>query len=116
MAVKRIVTDIAVTSVAETKQFYVDLLDLDVVMDQGWIATLSGDAPGPVQLSIMTQGGSGAPVPRMSVEVDDVDATYAKAKEMGAEITYDLIDEPWGVRRFYVRDPAGQEINILSHV
>ncbi|RVA10712.1 glyoxalase, partial [Mesorhizobium sp. M7A.F.Ca.CA.002.05.1.1] len=23
-------------------------------------------------------------------------------------------DEPWGVRRFYVRDPCGRLVNILS--
>ncbi|MGO8658503.1 glyoxalase, partial [Rhizobium ruizarguesonis] len=24
-------------------------------------------------------------------------------------------DEPWGVRRFYVRDPFGKVVNILVH-
>lgn len=26
------------------------------------------------------------------------------------------ITEPWGVRRFYVRDPFGKLVNILQHV
>jgi uncharacterized glyoxalase superfamily protein PhnB len=34
---------------------------------------------------------------------------------MGFGILYDLTDEPWGVRRFYVRDPFGKVVNILSH-
>jgi len=50
------------------------------------------------------------------LEVDDVDATYARAKAMGAEITYDITDEPWGVRRFFAHDPAGKVLNILAHV
>jgi catechol 2,3-dioxygenase-like lactoylglutathione lyase family enzyme len=35
---------------------------------------------------------------------------------MGIAIAYGPADEPWGVRRFYVRDPFGKLINILSHV
>ena len=33
----------------------------------------------------------------------------------GLEIEYGPITEPWGVRRFYVRDPFGRLINILEH-
>lgn len=51
----------------------------------------------------------------MSIEVDDVDAAYARAKGIGAEIVHPLTDEPWGVRRFFVRDPDGHVINVLSH-
>ena len=40
---------------------------------------------------------------------------YARAKSSGYDIAYDLTDEPWGVRRFYVRDPVGKLLNILSH-
>ena len=116
MVVRRIVTDIGTTNIDETKRFYVDLLGLEIVMDQGWIATLSAHQKAPIQLSIMTEGGSGTPAPQMSIEVDDVDAIYSKAKAMDVEVSYDITDEPWGVRRFYVKDPAGQIINILSHM
>ena len=34
---------------------------------------------------------------------------------MQLEIVYDITDEPWGVRRFYLRDPLGRLVNILSH-
>jgi lactoylglutathione lyase len=64
----------------------------------------------------MREGGSGTEVPDISVEVDDVDAVYARAERAGLDIVYRLIDEPWGVRRFYVRDPEGRTINILSHL
>jgi uncharacterized glyoxalase superfamily protein PhnB len=49
------------------------------------------------------------------VEVDDVDAVHARAVSLGLEIVYPLVDEPWGVRRFYVRDPFGNVVNILAH-
>ena len=99
----------------EGKAFYQELFGLKVVMDQGWIVTLAGDVAAPVQISLASEGGSGTPVPDVSIEVDDVDDVHARAQEMGAEITYPLTDEPWGVRRFFVRDPAGKILNVLAH-
>ncbi len=31
------------------------------------------------------------------------------------DIVHPLTDEAWGVRRFFVRDPDGHVINVLSH-
>ena len=50
-----------------------------------------------------------------SVEVEDVDAVHAAMTGAGAEIVYALRDEPWGVRRFFVRDPNGRVVNVVSH-
>ncbi|MGI9389305.1 MAG: VOC family protein [Boseongicola sp.] len=115
MAVRRIVPNIAVTSVEEVRDFYADLFGLDVVMDLGWIATLASGETGPPQISVAVEGGSGTAVPDLSIEVDDVDAVYQRAKELGLSIEYGLTDEPWGVRRFYLSDPAGKLLNVLAH-
>jgi lactoylglutathione lyase len=84
-------------------------------MDHGWIVTLAAETSAPPQLSIATQGGSGTPVPDLSIEVDDVDEVHRRAVAAGFKITYGITDEPWGVRRFFVRDPFGRLVNILSH-
>jgi lactoylglutathione lyase len=84
-------------------------------MDQGWILTFAADSKAAPQISIASEGGSGTPVPDLSVEVDDVDEAYRRAVSADAEIVYGMADEPWGVRRFFVRDPLGRLINILSH-
>lgn len=115
MTVKRIVANVATSSVKELQQFYVALFDLDVVMDMGWIATLSSAQTAPVQISFASEGGSGTPVPDLSIEVEDVDAVYERAQALGHEIFYPLTDEPWGVRRFYLHDPAGKLLNVLAH-
>jgi predicted enzyme related to lactoylglutathione lyase len=115
MTVKRIVTNIAADPIDAVRQFYVDLFDLDIVMDLGWIATLASGEDAPVQISIASEGGSGTQVPDMSIEVDDVEAVYHRAQRQGHKIVYELTDEPWGVRRFYLRDPAGKLLNVLSH-
>ncbi len=115
MTVKRIVLDIATEDVAGIRAFYEELFDLNSVMDQGWIVTLASGETANVQISIASEGGSGAPVPDMSIEVDDIDDVYTRARAMGVEITYGPADEPWGVRRFFARDPAGKVMNILMH-
>ncbi|QIK41443.1 VOC family protein [Pontivivens nitratireducens] len=48
--------------------------------------------------------------------VFDLDATLARARSVGAEITYGPVVEDWGVRRFFLRDPAGYLLNVLTHI
>lgn len=115
MTVKRIVTNIAADRVAEAEKFYGDLLGLKVVMDLGWIVTFASDQTAPAQVSIASEGGSGTPVPDISIEVDDVDDVHDRAEALGFEIAYPLTEEPWGVRRFFVRDPFGKLLNIVAH-
>ncbi len=116
VTVRRIVADFAVDDPAEMAAFYRALFDLDVLMDQGWIVTLGNDVQAQVQISLAAEGGSGAPVPDVSIEVDDLEEVHARALAAGAQITYPLTQEPWGVRRFFVRDPAGRVINVLAHI
>lgn len=115
MTVRRIVANIAVADVAAAKRFYSDLLGLDVLMDHGWIATYGSSHHMPVQVSFATEGGSGTPVPGLSIEVDEVDAVHGRMVEAGFDADYGPVDEPWGVRRFFVRDPFGTLVNILAH-
>jgi catechol 2,3-dioxygenase-like lactoylglutathione lyase family enzyme len=115
MAVRRIVPNLHAPDTAGARLFYEDVLGLELVMDHGWIATFAEPGDPRVQLSVMT-GDATAPVaPDVSVEVDDVDAVHAAAVARGDEIVHPLTDEPWGVRRFFVRDPTGRVVNVLSH-
>jgi catechol 2,3-dioxygenase-like lactoylglutathione lyase family enzyme len=115
MTVRRIVANIETQDAAAAKRFYRDVLGLDVLMDQGWIVTYGSKEEMQVQVSFMAQGGSGTPVPDLSIEVDDVEAALEGMKTAGFTIEYGPANEPWGVRRFYVRDPFGRLVNILSH-
>ena len=115
MAVLRIVANIAAADPATARTFYGDILGLDTVMDHGWIVTYAGATRMAPQVSFASEGGAGTPVPDLSIEVDDVDETYVKMTAAGFVVTYPLTDEDWGVRRFFVRDPFGKVVNILSH-
>ena len=114
MKVRRIVANIGTQDIAAAKRFYHDVLGLDALMDHGWITTYGSGERMQVQMSFMAQGGSGTPVPDLSIEVDDVDAALDAMKTAGFAVEYGPADEPWGVRRFYVRDPFGRLVNILS--
>ena len=115
MAVKRIVANIENSRPADAKAFYGDILGMDVAMDHGWIMTFASDARAVAQVSIASEGGSGTPVPDLSIEVDNLDEVLARVLEAGFDIEYGPASEPWGVRRFYVRDPFGRLLNILTH-
>ena len=115
MAVKRIVANIRADDMEAAKSFYRDILDLDVAMDFGWIVTFAADAAAAPQVSVAAEGGSGTPVPDLSIEVDNLDDVHARIVESGHAVEYGPVAEPWGVRRFFVRDPFGRLLNILTH-
>jgi catechol 2,3-dioxygenase-like lactoylglutathione lyase family enzyme len=115
MKVKRIVANVATSDITAARHFYGEILGLDVLMDHGWLTTYGSSAKMTVQVSFAREGGSGAPVPNLSIEVDDVDAALARVRDAKLPIEYGPVNEPWGVRRFYVRDPFGNLVNILMH-
>lgn len=115
MRVKRIVANILASDLEAAKRFYEEALGLEVLMDLGWIRTYGNDEMMLAQMSVATQGGSDTPLPDLSIEVDDVDEALLRMTNAGFSAVYGPADEPWGVRRFYVRDPFGKLVNILSH-
>lgn len=115
MKVKRIVANVDTRSVDEAKRFYQRIFGLELLMDHGWIATYGNAERMDVQISFASQGGSGTPTPDLSIEVDDVDEALARVHVAGIPVEYGPVDEPWGVRRFYVRDPFGKLVNVLAH-
>ena len=116
MSVKRIVPDIKSKHLDASRQFYVEVLGLEVAMDMGFIVTLVSPSNPAAQISLMRDDGSSGMLPQISVEVADVVDVHARAASRGLEIVYPLTDEPWGVRRFFVVDPDGPIINVLSHI
>lgn len=115
MSVTRIVPNIATADVDRARAFYGELLSMTIGMDHGWIVTFVGSGQAVPQISFAAEGGSGTPVPDLSIEVDDLDSVHMRLVAAGHEIIYGPTHEPWGVRRFFVRDPFGRLLNILSH-
>ena len=115
MGIRRIAVNLPSQNPTETAAFYTEVLGMEVVMDEAWIVTVADPERPDRQISLLTADATAPMNPIASVEVDDVDKTYRSALEAGAEIVYPISNEEWGVRRFFLRDPAGNVINVLAH-
>lgn len=113
---KRIVANVETRDISKARQFYEEILGLDQLMNHGFIATYGSHEKMPIEISFLSEGGSGTLTPDLSIEVDDLDTALIRMKEAGIPIEYGPVKEPWGVRRFYVRDPFGKLVNILAHL
>ena len=116
MSVRRIVPDIKSKDLDASRQFYVDVLGLEVAMDMGFIVTLVSPSNPTAQVSLMRDDDSSTILPQISIEVADVDVVHSRAVSHGLNIVYPLTNEPWGVRRFFVTDPNGTVINVMCHI
>jgi len=115
MRATAVFTDLPFDGSQASREFYTDFLGLsDETLSLGW-ATRLGTPDGKVRLQLITQDQTAPVNPIASIGVDDVDAAYAQAIERGYEIVHPLTDEPWGIRRFFVRTPDGNVLNINTH-
>ena len=115
MTVTRIVANIAAERLDAAIAFYGDALGMKIVMNLGWIMTFAADTNMAPQISIASDGGSGTTVPDLAIEVDNLPEIHRTMQIAGFKIEYGPVTEPWGVTRFYVRDPFGRLVNILMH-
>jgi uncharacterized glyoxalase superfamily protein PhnB len=114
VGVKRIKPNILSDRFDESRAFYKDVIGLDGGGGLDWVIFFGTDRR-EVQLSVMKLDIKAHIHPEVSIEVDDVDEVYERARAAGAEIVYPLTDEEWGLRRFFVRDPNGAVINVTQH-
>jgi catechol 2,3-dioxygenase-like lactoylglutathione lyase family enzyme len=116
MRVTSVRANLSVPDIDKARDFYSDYLGLSVeAFNMGWVANLqSPDGQAVVQL--VTRDAT-APVDSViSAAVgDNIEAAYEEAQQRGYEIVYPLTTEPWGIRRFFVRAPDGNVINVNSH-
>ena len=100
-----------------SRDFYVEVLGMEVVMEDPVLNLRSPDNP-TAQVVVDATEMQG-PRPSFGVDVGEpaaVDAAHAEAVERGLRVVYPLTDEPLGVRRFFVEDPGGTIVNVLAHI
>jgi catechol 2,3-dioxygenase-like lactoylglutathione lyase family enzyme len=121
MRITRIVPYLESDSFEAIKDFYVGALGLTVAMedpDDGAFLGLGSPANPNAQI-VVSAPGVEQPLPRFGIDVGDagaVDAAHAEALRRGLEVVYPPTDEPWGIRRFFVKDPSGTVISVLAHL
>src|SRR3954471_3328114 len=86
-----------------TRAFYTRVLALEEGnFGGGYIGFGSGQAQ-----ILFAPPGVKPMLPDIGVDVESrqaVEAAHAEAVQAGHEVIYGRVDEPWGVRRFFVRD------------
>jgi catechol 2,3-dioxygenase-like lactoylglutathione lyase family enzyme len=115
MAVRRIMPYHESADFEGTRAFYTRVLGLaEGEFGGGYIGFGSGQAQ-----VLFAPPGVEPMLPDMGVDLDSpeaVDAAHAEAVRAGHEVVYGPVDEPWGVRRFFVRDPTGVVLSVLAHL
>jgi catechol 2,3-dioxygenase-like lactoylglutathione lyase family enzyme len=109
--------NLPVGDIDTARGFYTDYLGLSVEdFNLGWVARFRSE-DGRASVQLVTGDATSPEDSVISVHVgNDVDEAYAEAQRRGYEIVHPLTDEPWGIRRFFVRAPDGNVINIAGHV
>jgi predicted enzyme related to lactoylglutathione lyase len=116
MRVTGVHANLPVADVGAAREFWAGYLGLSVEeFNMGWVARYS--TPGGEASVQLVTGDATAPEDSVvSVHVgDDIEDAYAEAQRRGYEIVHPLTEEAWGLRRFFVRDPDGNVINVTSH-
>jgi predicted enzyme related to lactoylglutathione lyase len=115
MHARRITANLRVPDIEEAKSFYTSYLGLSTEeFNMGWVARYTSPETG-TNVQLVTRDASAPEDSVISVHTDDIDGAYEEAQQLGYEIVHPITTEPWGVRRFFVRAPDGNVINIVHH-
>ncbi len=115
----RIVPNIYSDDIEKSKKFYTDFMGMELAMDMDWILTFVSKENRTAQISII-RNEENKPLDNsaifLSIEVSGIDNWYKRAKKENIAIFYPITNESWGVRRFFIKDPNGVNLNLLSHL
>jgi catechol 2,3-dioxygenase-like lactoylglutathione lyase family enzyme len=106
------------------RDFYTTRLGFEIVFEATWFVYLT--VPGsPHRIAFMAPDHpSQPPGPEafpgagilLTLQVEDAAAEYERLRHAGVDVDHALTDEPWGQRRFGVRDPAGVWVDIVQQI
>ena len=111
----RVMANLRVDDIEAAKGIYTDYLGLSAEeFNMRWVARYTCPETG-ANVQLVTSDATAPADSVASVHTPDVDAAYDEALRLGYEIVNPLTTEPWGVRRFFVRAPDGNVLNIVGH-
>jgi predicted enzyme related to lactoylglutathione lyase len=114
MKALEVITNLRTDDVERAREFFGCLGLTEDGMDQGWVARFTSPESGAC-VQVVTRDATAPEDSVMTIKVDDVDAACDEAQRRGYEVVHPLTDEPWGIRRFFVRSPDGHVINVAQH-
>lgn len=119
----KIVPILRCPNLKEAVAFYTTIFDFTLKYpdekDSDWVVTLIND-----EQELLLTSMDGTPRTSVLVHVDDVDAVYRKCLERGLQVPNNPdspvhdnpIDQTWGLREFYVNDPAGNTLRFATPI
>lgn len=122
MSVNSIYPVIQTANIVASRNFYRDLLRLEVAWQSDWyVVFVAPETPGS-QLALLAAGHESVPIRYyrqpagvvISFEVSDASALYARATKLGLRIVQHLRDEQFGQRHFMVVDPDGLLVDVVE--
>jgi catechol 2,3-dioxygenase-like lactoylglutathione lyase family enzyme len=96
--------------VEECARFYTGVLGMrriENLAGSAWFSFGDGD-----HVHLLEGAGGGASRSHMALLVDDLEATLERARAAGADVRQS--DDLWGSQRWFLRDPAGNRIEIFD--
>ncbi|WP_378954652.1 VOC family protein [Pelosinus sp. sgz500959] len=120
MKIKRVDATISTNKLQESKNFYMEHFDFQLLYESDWyIELIARDLASGISFTLPQReegeffNGKGLII---SFEVDDVDAEYDRLKAEGLHIYQEMQDKPWGERSFVINDPNGIHVYIYKAI
>ncbi|MGB1108987.1 MAG: bleomycin resistance protein [Gammaproteobacteria bacterium] len=101
----------SVTDMEKAFEFYTSVLGMEKRWEWGEPVDYACVATEDAEL-FLCLNGQGAPGAWMYLFVADVAAWYQRIRDQGWEDVSEMLDEPWGMREFMVKDPDGNVLRI----
>jgi len=116
--------DICSHDLPACKVFYESLLELTTIFELDWYIQMQSSTDQNLQIAFVAQDHESVPdgygfKPQgviITVEMDDVDTVYRRARSRKIPIVQELKDEPWGQRHFMARDPNGLLVDLVQMI
>lgn len=123
MPISRYFVNICSAELTVTRDFYVGLLGFEVSFDSDWFVLLTA-ADSRASIGVMQRDHELVPEQirgnatgmYLTVVVDDVEQSFARAKELGVPIIEEPTDLFYGQRRMLVTDPDGVLVDVSSPI
>lgn len=124
MSINRLIPNICSDRLAESKQFYTELLDFSLAFESDWyVQVISPRAPH-MELGFIRRDHELVPEPfrqlpqglYLTIVVDEVDTVHTKVRAAGLEVLQPPQDEFYGQRRMLLCDPNGLLLDVSSPI
>jgi lactoylglutathione lyase len=100
----------------ESARFYKDLFDMEEIPSPGFPFPVRWFKVGALQLHLFTSEDEAPSRHHFGLDVEDFEAVYLRAKEMGAQVSEGYFSKvyelPDGAVQLYLRDPAGNMVEV----